>query len=193
MTTSPRRAAPESDLEREARAAAERGDPAAAARALLRAERYGALSTLSLHKPGWPFGSVAPYALSARGEPLLSMSALAQHTKNALADPRASLLVQDGAGLAPGEDPQAHARVTVLGHITPVGAAGERDARDRYLTRHPQAARTASGHDFRLYLLSIEEARYIGGFGEICWVRGPSMIIGPSMDGPASAEPDAPG
>ena len=108
---------PESPEERKARVAAERSDPAAAARRLLRAEPHGALATLSLHKKGWPFGSVAPYALSARGEPLLLLSALAQHTKNALADPRASLLVQESAGLAPGADTQAHARVTVLGRI----------------------------------------------------------------------------
>ena len=95
-------AAPESPKEREARIAAERKDPAAAARRLLRAERQGALATLSLHKEGWPFVSVAPYAVSARGEPLLLLSALAQHTKNALADSRSSLLVQESAGLAPG-------------------------------------------------------------------------------------------
>jgi heme iron utilization protein len=170
-------ASPESPEEREARIAAERSDPAAAARLLLRAERQGALATISLHKAGWPFGSIAPYALSARGEPLLLLSALAQHTKNALADPRASLLVQESAGLAPGADPQAHGRVTVLGRIALVSAAGEEDAKARYLARHPQAARTAMGHDFRFYVLSIEEARFIGGFGKICWVPGPSMIL----------------
>ena len=173
---------PESPEERKARVAAERSDPAAAARRLLRAEPHGALATLSLHKKGWPFGSVALYALSARGEPLLLLSALAQHTKNALADPRASLLVQESAGLAPGADTQAHARVTVLGRIAAVPAAEGDDARARYLARHPQAGRTARGHDFRFYTLSIEEARFIGGFGEICWVPGPSMVIDPSLD-----------
>ena len=168
--------------ESKAGVAAERDDPAAAARKLLRAERHGALATLSLHKKGWPFGSVAPYALSERGEPLLLLSALAQHTKNALADPRASLLVQESAGLAPGADMQAHARVTVLGRIAAVPPTDEDDARARYLARHPQAGRTARGHDFRFYALTIEEARFIGGFGEICWVPGPSMVIDPSLD-----------
>jgi len=168
--------------ESEASVAAGREDPAAAARNLLRAERQGALATLSLHKKGWPFGSVAPYALSERGEPLLLLSALAQHTKNALADPRASLLVQEGAGHAPGADIQAHARVTVLGRIAAVPPTVEDDARARYLARHPQAGRTARGHDFRFYALTIEEARFIGGFGEICWVPGASMVIDPSLD-----------
>ena len=172
----------ESLEESKAGVAAERDDPAAAARKLLRAERQGALSTLSLHKKGWPFGSVAPYALSERGEPLLLLSALAQHTKNALADPRASLLVQDSAGLAPGADVQALARLTVLGSVAAVPLTQEDDARARYLARHPQAGRTAGGHDFRFYALTIEDARFIGGFGEICWVPGKSMVIDPSVD-----------
>jgi putative heme iron utilization protein len=175
-------AEPEFPEEREARAVAERGDPAAAARRLLRAECQGALATISLHKPGWPFGSIAPYALSARGEPLLLLSALAQHTKNALADPRASLLVQESAGLAPGADPQAHGRVTILGRIAQVPEAEEDDARARYLARHPLASRTAAGHDFRFHLLSIEEARFIGGFGKICWVDGAAMLVDPAQD-----------
>src|SRR6478609_4973279 len=40
-------------------------DPAAAARALLAAENIGVLSTISVHRPGYPYGSVTPYALSA--------------------------------------------------------------------------------------------------------------------------------
>ena len=152
------------------------------ARALVRRERQGALATISLHRPGYPFGSLAPYALSARGEPLLIMSALAQHTKNALADARASLLVQDSAGLAAGADAQAHGRVTLLGRVALVPEADAPDAWARYLARHPQAGRTAGGHDFRCYLLTIEEARFIGGFGKICWLAGSSMIIDPAAD-----------
>lgn len=172
----------ESAPEREARLAAESEDPAAGARRLLRAERQGALATLSLHKPGYPFGSVAPYALSGRGEPLFVMSALAQHTRNALADPRASLLVQESAGLAADADVQAHGRLTVMGRIAAVEGADEEDARARYLARHPLAARTAGGHDFRHYKLSVEEARFIGGFGKICWIAGRSMVIDPAQD-----------
>jgi putative heme iron utilization protein len=170
----------ESATEREARVAAEREDPAAAAGALLRAGRSGALATLSLHNPGYPFGSVAPYALSARGEPLLVMSSIAQHTKNALADPRASLLVQESG--APGDDVQALGRVTVLGRISAVPAGEAADARARYLARHPQAARTAGGHDFNHYQLSIEEVRFIGGFGKICWIPGQSMLLDLKQD-----------
>src|SRR5437879_12351747 len=59
-------------------------------RALLAAERHAVLATLSASRDGWPFASVAPYALSADGEPLLLLSDLAEHTRNVRADPRAS-------------------------------------------------------------------------------------------------------
>jgi heme iron utilization protein len=146
------------------------------ARELLRQQRQGVLSTLSLHKPGWPFGSLAPYALNERGEPILLMSGLAQHTKNALADSRASLLVQENATA---EDPQAFGRVTLMGRIS---RSDDRAVLARYLARHPAAARTATGHDFHCYVLSMEEARYIGGFGEIHWLSADKLLVEPAQD-----------
>ncbi len=162
-------------------------DPAAAARRLLQRERQGSLATLSQHRAGYPFGSVAPYALSPRGEPILVLSGLAQHTKNVLADPRASLLVQDSAGLAAGADVQAHGRVTLLGQVAPVPAVALPGLRARYLARHPEAARTAAGHDFRFYSLAIEEARFIGGFGKICWIAASALLLDPAQDPLAKA------
>src|SRR4051794_6318546 len=77
-----------------------------AARALLAAESVGVLSTLSVHRPGFPYGSVPPSALSPAGAPLLLLPRLAAHTKNLLADPRASLFIGDRSAA---EDPQAGA------------------------------------------------------------------------------------
>src|SRR5262245_62023453 len=96
-----------------------------AARALLAAESVGVLSTISVHRSGFPYGSVTPYALSASGAPVLLLSRLAAHTKNLLVDPRASLFVGDRSAA---EDPQAGARVSLLGRMSPVlprsGSAG---------------------------------------------------------------------
>ncbi len=75
-------------------------------RSLLESQQHGVLATLSARHAGWPFASVTPYALTEDGQPILLLSQLAEHTRNVLADPRASLFVQ-----APGEDPQAVARV----------------------------------------------------------------------------------
>jgi len=147
----------------------------AALAALLAAERQGVLATLSASRAGWPFASVAPFALNRNGEPLLLLSDLAEHTRNLRADPRASLLVQDSASLA---DPQAGARATLLGQVASAAEADRPDGLERYLTRHPQAAGYAALGDFRLYVLQVSEARLIGGFGDMGWLRGETLRAG---------------
>ncbi|HLZ25782.1 MAG TPA: pyridoxamine 5'-phosphate oxidase family protein [Chloroflexota bacterium] len=136
-------------------------------RALLDTETSGVLATLSARRDGWPFASVAPYALSDAGEPLLLLSRLAEHTRNLQADARASLLVQDHASLS---EPQAGARVTILGQIDTVVEPELQSARRRYLDRHPQAAAYLELGDFQLYVLRVREARFIGGFGDMGWM-----------------------
>jgi putative heme iron utilization protein len=146
---------------------AARPDPAQAARALLGAESVGVLSTLSVHRPGYPYGSVTPYALSATGAPLFLFSRLAAHTQNLMADPRAGLFVGDRNAV---EDPLAGGRVSLLGRAAPVPAAEVDDARAHYLARWPRAADYLALGDFSFWQLAIEEARLIAGFGEIRWL-----------------------
>jgi putative heme iron utilization protein len=140
---------------------------------LLEAEHVGVLATLSARRDGWPFASVAPYALSEGGEPLFLLSDLAEHTRNVRADPRASLLVQAGASA---DDPQAGARVTLLGRVIALPAEPEAsEARARYVARHPAAAEYAALTDFHVYVLEVEEARMIGGFGDMGWLAGEQL------------------
>jgi heme iron utilization protein len=136
-------------------------------RALLEAESVGLLSTTSVHRPGYPYGSLTPFALSARGGPLLLLSGLAAHTKNLLADPRACLFVGDRSAA---EDPLAGARASLLGRAARLAPADEADARARYLARHPKAAAYFQLRDFALWELAIEEARLISGFGSMRWL-----------------------
>ncbi|HEY7377041.1 MAG TPA: pyridoxamine 5'-phosphate oxidase family protein [Polyangia bacterium] len=144
------------------------------ARALLAAESAGVLSTISVHRAGFPYGSVTPYALSARGAPLLLLSRLAAHTKNLLADARASLFVGDRSAA---EDPQAGARISLLGRVAPLpaGQDDETDARARYLVVWPRAADYLALGDFSFWRLDVEEARLIAGFGEIRWLDGKNL------------------
>lgn len=142
-------------------------EAAESVRALLEQETSGVLATLSARRDGWPFASVAPYALSEAGEPLLLLSQLAEHTRNVQADARASLLVQDHASLA---DPQAGARITILGRIEAVVEPDLTSAQRRYLDRHPQAATYLQLGDFQLYVLRVGEARFVGGFGDMGWI-----------------------
>ena len=133
-------------------------------RALLEAESVGLLSTTSVHRPGYPYGSLTPFAVSSRGAPLLLLSGLAAHTKNLLADPRACLFIGDRSAV---EDPLAGARVSLLGRAVHIDAP---DARARYIARHPKAAAYFELRDFALWELALEEARLIAGFGSMRWL-----------------------
>jgi putative heme iron utilization protein len=157
-----------------------------AARQLLFRERFAVLSTISIHHDGCPYGSVTPYALSREGLPLLLVSTIAAHTQNLKADGRCSLFVQEhprgeGATLA-GWDPQALARMTLMGRAAPVPDAEIADARARYLCRLPQAEEYFGTHDFVFYQVAFEKVRLIGGFGKISWVDGQRFRRPPEQD-----------
>jgi heme iron utilization protein len=160
------------ETERQAQAGAERGGGAAAVKELLRRERVGVLCTLSLRHPGWPFGTLAPYALSRSGAPLLLLSAVAQHTRNLDADARASLLVAEAAAIA--RDPRTAPRATLVGRAARVAADEEADARARYLARHPES-RGLLSLDFALYVIAVDEAHYVGGFAAAGFFPGTEL------------------
>jgi heme iron utilization protein len=147
---------------------------AAAARALLAAESVGLLSTISVRLAGTPYGSVTPYALSVEGAPVLLLSGLAAHTHNLRSDARAGLFVGDHTAAS---DPQAGARLSLMGQAVPVPVGGEPDARARYLARWPNAARTLALGDFSLWRFEIAEARFIAGFGDIRWLPGSAFAL----------------
>ena len=148
---------------------------AAAARARLAAASIGVLSTLSVRHGGTPYGSVTPYALAGDGAPLLLLSGLAAHTTNLRADPRAGLFVGDRSAAA---DPQAGARLSLLGRVDPLASEAEPDARARYLARWPQAAQYLALKDFSFWRFDIDEARLIAGFGEIRWLAASGLRTG---------------
>jgi putative heme iron utilization protein len=142
-------------------------------RALLAQARHGVLATLSARRAGWPFASVVAFAGSVEGDPLLLLSSLAEHTRNLALDTRASLLVVEHAAEA---DPLAGGRVTLLGKIESVPTEHEPAARQRYLERHPEAREFFGMGDFRLYVLKVTEARYVGGFGDMGWLDRSQLL-----------------
>lgn len=142
------------------------------AKAFVKSEHDGMLCTLSQKLDGWPFGSVAPYALTAAGEPLILISEIAEHTRNLRADARASFLVQASNT----KDQQASARATLLGYALPVSQPFLEDAQRRYLEVVPNAASYYATHDFSLFKIQVSQVRFIGGFGNIHWIDGNEMI-----------------
>ena len=143
-------------------------DDLAAIHELLAAESHGVLCTAHARHGGWPFGSLAPFALTAERNPVFLFSSIAEHTHNLRADPRASLLVQDRQAL---DQPLAGARVTLMGSAEVPEGPARRAALERYLARFPDAAEWATAHDFAPYLLRVERVRWIRGFGSMGWVE----------------------
>src|SRR4051794_12605217 len=134
-------------------------NPAVAGKKLLREGRSGALATL-MAGSGDPYCSLVNMATAADGSPLLLISRLAVHTKNILADPRVSLMLDERK---PG-DPLQGARVMLNGIATKSTSA---DARRRYLARQPEAAMFADFADFAFYEVKLKGAHLVAGFGRI--------------------------
>ena len=136
-------------------------------RTLVYMGRVGSLSTLSRKQHGFPFGSVMPYGLDDRANPVFLISTMAMHTQNVQADPRSSLLVTqpDTAG-----DPLGASRVTLLGNILPVPVPEVAEARKLYLARHANSKYWVDFDDFSFYRMEVVDVYYVGGFGVMGWV-----------------------
>jgi heme iron utilization protein len=134
------------------------------ARTLVSIVRMGSLSTQSRKFPGFPFGSMMPFAADSMGRPVFFISSMAMHTQNLHQDARASLLITqpDVSG-----DPLGAARLTLVG-TAHVAAAGE--VRDLYLSSHENARYWQDYTDFAYYRLAVEGVYFIGGFGVMGWV-----------------------
>ena len=156
------------------------------ARTLLDRQTTGYLSTHSRRHPGFPFGSVMPYALDDLGRPSFLISKMAMHTRNLDEDPRASLLVPEESVA---RDPLGAGRVTLVGRAEPVPEAELETVREAYLARHEKARHWVDYGDFGFYRLEIVGVYFVGGFGVMGWVEANDY-------GGAEADPlaaDAPG
>ncbi len=143
------------------------------ARTLVYTGRIGGLSTLSRKLPGFPFGSVMPYGLDARGLPIFLISTMAMHTQNLQADSRASLLITqaDASG-----DPLGASRVTLMGNVLTIPKPEVADARRRYLERYANSKYWVNFEDFSFYRMDLLDVYYVGGFGVMGWVAASDYL-----------------
>jgi heme oxygenase (biliverdin-IX-beta and delta-forming) len=137
-------------------------EPGKLARSLLRRSRQGALATL-LAGSGDPYCSLVNVASHPDGSPILLISRLAIHTKNILADPRVSLMLDERA---PG-DPLEGARIMLVGRAEPGGEHEIELLRDRYLNAHPSAREFAGFGDFSFFRIRADWLHLVAGFGRI--------------------------
>lgn len=157
-------------------------DPKATAKKLIREGRSGALATL-MAGSGDPYCSLVNVATAVDGTPLLLISRLAIHTKNVLADPRASLMLDERKE----GDPLQGARVMLMGTVAKTESP---DARRRYLAYQPEAEMFADFADFAFYELKLKGAHLVAGFGRIVDLS-PADLLTDVSDAQAMLEAEA--
>ncbi|MFZ5738604.1 MAG: HugZ family protein [Pseudomonadota bacterium] len=132
------------------------------AKSLLRRRREGALATL-MQDDGAPYCSLVNLASHPDGSPLLLISRLAIHTRNVLADPRVSLMLDERAA----GDPLEGARIMLLGRAVPARPDELPLWRRRYLAAHPAAEGYIDFADFSLFRIETSGLHLVAGFGRI--------------------------
>lgn len=135
------------------------------ARRLMHIGVQSSLSTMSVKHPGYPFGSVMPYAIDESGTPIFLISQMAVHAKNLRANPRATLLVAEES-----ESPMAAARLSIIGDVSEIDNANLQGVRQAYLGKHPESKQWVEFADFGFYRMIVKEIYLIGGFGVMGWV-----------------------
>jgi putative heme iron utilization protein len=151
-------------------------DPSRLARLLLRKSRQGALATLMAGR-GDPYCSLVNVASHPDGTPIVFISRLAVHTRNILADPRASLMLDERAE----GDPLEGARIMLLGRAEDVALDDIAMVRQRYLNAHPSAEAFVDFKDFSFFLIRATNIHLVAGFGRIVDLA-PEQFLTPIAD-----------
>ena len=132
-------------------------------RTLVASSGTASLSTLT--DAGYPYGSIVSFVSGGYGEPVILVSDLAEHTINARANDKASMLIAESSE---GGDPLGKSRLTLVGSLSLVDDSTE--VREKYLEKHHHASFYVDYDDFNFWKLSVDECRFVGGFGHMSWV-----------------------
>ncbi|MCB0346784.1 MAG: DUF2470 domain-containing protein [Bdellovibrionales bacterium] len=139
----------------------------------------GQVATLCSHSKvhqDYPFGSLVQYDVTEQGEPIIYVSRIAQHYKNLLEKPHASIFVSDpNAGSAPLSCP----RITVMAEFSLVDDAAKGETEAKYVKRFPASVDHRVAHDFVFFKGCIKHVRWIGGFGDIAWIGAEEFCAEP--------------
>ena len=137
------------------------------ARTLMYSGRIATLSTHSRKQPGFPFGSLMPYALDSDGRPVFLISTMAMHTQNLHADPRASLFVTEPDT---GGNPLGAPRVTLIGNVVRITESDLAAVRSLYLASYSDSKHWVDFDDFYFFRMDVVDIYFVGGFGVMGWV-----------------------
>ena len=159
------------------------------ARGLIRRAMKAALATTGSPQDapteGWPANALVTVACAPDGSPILLLSTLAHHTRNILADPRASLLIEATDRFA---NPQAGPRVAAMGRVS---RTDDPSFARRFLARHPAALAYAAFGDFAFYRMDVARFHFVGGFARARWIAKDDAVLGDADCGDIAAAEEA--
>ncbi len=142
----------------------------------------GDLATIS-HKESpvadYPIGSVAPFVLDHTGHPVIFTASVAQHTKNAKENSKASILIRE---VEKNHQIETGWRLTCVGDLMPIPEADRERVAATYFRHYPNAELYQGTHDFNFYRLNVKMGRVILGFGRIAWVDAESLVHASPFD-----------
>jgi len=155
--------------------------PVESALHLLHEAACATLATHATQLAGYPYATALPCVVDETHCPMFCISALAEHTRNLLADPRVSLSVLST------ENPsvQAAERMTLLGDAERLVPSPERLT--RYLRYQPDAKQYLE-LDFMFFRLRPKRMRYIGGIGKMGWLEAAAWDALPVLSPGREAE-----
>ena len=135
---------------------------------LLRGSNMAILSTLSKKFEEFPFGSFITYVTDQNRSIYIYASDLAEHTKNIHNNSKSCITIfntnKDG-------DKQNSSRLSIMGHFQKVESNGHDECEERFFKFLPESKKYSQTHDFNFYKMKPNKIRWIGGFGEIAWLK----------------------
>lgn len=123
---------------------------------------------------GYPFGSVTPFIIDYTGSPVIYTANVAEHTKNAFDNGKASLMMRQ---VERQHQIETGWRLTCAGDLIEVTGEDKDRVAETYFRFYPEAEEYGQVHDFYFFRLNIVVARVIMGFGKISWVEPQNLAI----------------
>ena len=141
---------------------------------LMRSNNVAVLSTLSNKYNNFPFGSLITYMTGQDRSIYIYASDIAEHTKNFLKNSKSCLTIFK---IKENQDKQNSSRLSIMGDFKKIEKEEDiENCADRFFKFLPDSKSYSRTHDFNFYKMKPSKIRWIGGFGEIAWLKDKSWI-----------------
>lgn len=121
---------------------------------------------------GYPVSSVVPFVLDSAFNPVILIADIAEHTHNALANPKASIFIREGEDRG---NVQTQWRICMIGDLLPLPEAEIATLSEHYYRHFPESRGYHHTHNFRFFRLHLKKYRIIMGFGAIRWIKAEAV------------------